>query len=264
MNKFKVIITDDEPAAREGLTTLLAPDHSIEILQACSNGLEAIQAINEHKPDILLLDIQMPGVNGFDVINNIKEHIPQIIFITAYDQYAIQAFENFALDYLLKPFSDERFFRSLERAKEIVRNKESAKRMEALRNLIASTALDNNDKLFDSSYSRTESDKLIVKTGGKVLFIPWKEISHVEADDYVIRVYYGDKLAVIRESMKAMEQLLPVRSFIRTHKSFIVNIDQVSTVETGSRGMTIRLINKKEIPVSKSYRDDVQKHLGIR
>jgi two-component system LytT family response regulator len=263
VNKFKIIITDDEPAAREGLTALLMLDQSIEILKVCSNGLEAIQAIDEHKPDILLLDIQMPGVNGFEVINSIREYIPQIIFITAYDQYAIQAFENYALDYLLKPFTDERFFKSVERAKEIVRNKESAKQMEVMRTILASAAMDSHDKLIDSINSRGASNKLIVKTGGKVLFIPWKDISYVEADDYVIRVYHGDKLAVIRESMKNIEQLLPARNFIRTHKSFIVNVDQVSSAETSAGGMTIKLINKKDIPVSKTYRDDVQKRLGI-
>jgi two-component system, LytTR family, response regulator len=263
VNKFRVILTDDEPAARDGLTALLALDHSIEILQVCSNGLEAIQAIDEHKPDILLLDIQMPGINGFEVINTIKDPIPQIIFITAYDKYAIQAFENSALDYLLKPFTDERFFKSLERAKEIVRNKESAKKMEVMRNILASTTIDSQDKLIDSSNSGGASNKLIVKTGGKVLFIPWNDITYIEADDYVIRVSHSDKLAVIRESMKNMEQLLPSTNFIRTHKSFIINVDQVSAVETSAGGMIIKLINKKEIPVGKTYRDEVQKRLGI-
>lgn len=263
MNKFSVIITDDEPAAREGLTALLANDPSVEIIQTCANGLEAIQAIDEHKPDILLLDIQMPGVNGFEVINTLGNHIPQIIFITAYDQYAIQAFEKHALDYLLKPFTDERFFRSLQRAKEIVRNKESAKTMEVMRKLLASTGGENPDKLLDGTSSREKSEKLIIKTGGKVILIPWQDISHVEADDYVIRVYHSNKLSVVRESMKNIEQLLPATHFIRTHKSFIVNVDYVNTIETGGGGITMMLTSKKEIPVSKTYRDEVKRRFGI-
>lgn len=263
MIKLKLIIVDDEPAAREGLQTLLSADTEIEIKAICKNGLEAIEAIEVHQPDIVLLDIQMPEVSGFDVLRSISSPWPQIIFITAFDQYAIQAFSFHALDYLLKPFSDERFYQSLSRAKEMARQRQttdlSIKMLELLR-------LNNEGEatLVGNTKTTNVLQKLVVKDSGKVILIPWEEIAFIKADDYVVRIQYLGKVIVVRESLKKLETILPSDRFIRTHKSYIVNLTKILEIENDlSGGFLLKLIDKSEIPVSKHYKDALSQKLGM-
>jgi two-component system, LytTR family, response regulator len=263
MRHYKLILADDEPPSREGLKFLLSKDNSITVVAACTNGLEAIQAIEMHNPEIVLLDIQMPEVNGFDVLRSLTTPIPQVVFITAFDQYAIKAFENHALDYLLKPFTDERFFKSLERAKEQVRLHHNQEAANKVHEILGQLNRDENDKVI-SSITTTKLQKLVVKTSGKILMVPWDEITHIAADDYVIRINYANKVAVVRESMKNMEQLLPSAHFIRVHKSYIVNVDKIIEIENNhSGGLALKLTDKSQIPVSKNYRILVAARLGI-
>lgn len=263
MTRFKLIIADDEPAAREGLQALLQTDTEIELVSLCNNGLEAIEAIETHKPDIVLLDVQMPEVNGFDVLRSISSPLPQIIFITAYDKYAIEAFSYHALDYLLKPFSDERFYESVARAKEMVKQRHttslSLKMMEFLRhNTEAEATLVGNEK------TTHVLQKLVVKDSGKIILIPWEDIAYIKADDYVVRIQYLNKVTVVRESLKKLETILPPDRFMRTHKSFVVNLTKILEIENDlSGGLLIKLIDKSEIPVSKSYKDALIQRLGI-
>lgn len=263
MIKLKLIIVDDEPAAREGLQTLLSTDAEIEIKAICKNGLEAIEAIDEHQPDIVLLDIQMPEVSGFDVLRSITTPWPQIIFITAHDQYAIQAFSYHALDYLLKPFSDERFYQSLARAKEMARQRKttdlSIKMLELLR-----VSNEGEATLLGSAKTTTALQKLVVKDSGKVILIPWEEIAYIKADDYVVRIHYLGKVTVVRESLKRLETILPPDRFIRTHKSYIVNLTKILEIENDlGGGFCLKLIDKSEIPVSKHYKDALTEKLGM-
>lgn len=264
MIKYTLIIVDDEPTAREGLQALLSTDTEIELKAVCKNGLEAIEVIEVHQPDIVLLDIQMPEINGFDVLRSIPSPWPQIIFITAYDQYAIQAFSYHALDYLLKPFSDERFFQSLARAKEMARQRQttdlSIKMLELLRlNSEGEATLVGNTK------TTTVLQKLVVKDSGKVILIPWEEITYIKADDYVVRIQYLGKVTVVRESLKKLETILPPDRFIRTHKSYIVNLTKILEIENDlGGGFLLKLIDKSEIPVSKHYKDVLSQKLGMK
>lgn len=263
MLTYTLILVDDEPAAREGLQALLSNDTEIEVKAVCKNGLEAIEAIEAHHPDIVLLDIQMPEISGFDVLRSIPSPWPQIIFITAYDQYAIQAFSYHALDYLLKPFSDERFYQSLTRAKEMARQRQttdlSVKMLELLRQ--------NNEgeaTLVGNSKTSTVLQKLVVKDSGKVILIPWEEIVFIKADDYVVRIQYSGKVMVVRESLKRLETILPPDHFMRTHKSYIVNLTKILEIENDlGGGFLLKLMDKSEIPVSKHYKDALSQKIGL-
>lgn len=263
MIRFKLILVDDEPAAREGLQALVASDAEIELVAVCKNGLEAIQAIDQHQPDIVLLDIQMPEVSGFDVLRSIASPWPQIIFITAYDQYAIQAFSYHALDYLLKPFSDERFYQSLSRAKEMARQRQttdlSIKMLELLQSNNGGVAT-----LVGNAKTTSVLQKLVVNDSGKVILIPWDEITYIKADDYVVRIQYLNKVTVVRESLKKLETILPTNQFVRTHKSYIVNLTKILEIENDAGGgLLLRLIDKSEIPVSKHYKDALSQKIGL-
>jgi two-component system, LytTR family, response regulator len=261
MNSFKVILVDDEPTAREGLESLLKKDAQINLVAKCSNGLEAINAIQSYQPQLVLLDIQMPEVSGFDVLQALTPPLPAIIFITAYDQFAIKAFEHHALDYLLKPFTDDRFYESINRAKKMLEQKQQGALSEKLIQMLSAKALDD-DKVFNPS--KSIQSKLAVKASGKIILIPYSEIDFIEADDYVVNIHYASKKAVIRESMKNMESTLPSDLFARTHKSFIINLKKVIEIENDiGGGLLLQLADKKTIPVSRNYRDAIATALGI-
>jgi two-component system LytT family response regulator len=263
MTTYKVIVVDDEPAAREGLQALLQKDGSIEVVAICRNGVEAIEAIESRHPDIVLLDIQMPEVNGFDVLRSIASPLPQVIFITAYDQYAIEAFSHHALDYLLKPFTDERFYAGLARAKEMVDQRQASDFSARVLGLLQANVT-GEAMMLGNAKTTAALQKLVVKDSGKVVLIPWEEIAFIKADDYVVRIQHQGKVTVVRESLKRLETILPTDRFVRTHKSFIVNISKVMEIENDlSGGLILRLSEKSEIPVSKLYRDAISQKLGI-
>lgn len=262
MTRYKVIVADDEPVAREGLQVLLKKDSSIEVVAICRNGVEAIEAIESYHPDIVLLDIQMPEVNGFDVLRSLSPPLPQVIFITAFDQYAIEAFSHHALDYLLKPFTDERFYTGLARAKEMVDQRQASGFTTRVLELLQTNTAES--MMLGGSKTTAALQKLVVKDSGKVVLIPWEEIVFIKADDYVVRIQYLGKVTVVRERLKRLETILPSDRFVRTHKSFIVNLSKVVEVENDlSGGLILRLSDKSEIPVSKLYRDSISQKLGI-
>jgi two-component system LytT family response regulator len=263
MIRFKLVLVDDEPAAREGLQALLASDPEIDVVASCKNGLEAIQAIDQHRPDIVLLDIQMPEITGFDVLRSITAPWPQIIFITAYDQYAIQAFSYHALDYLLKPFSDERFYQSLTRSKEMARQRHATDLSKKMLEILQSN-IEGGATLVGNEKTTTALKKLVVKDSGKVILIPWEEIVYIKADDYVVRIQYLNKETVVRESLKKLETILPADQFVRTHKSYIVNLTKILEIENDlGGGLLLRLVDKSVIPVSKHYKDTLSQKLGL-
>ncbi|HEY5825338.1 MAG TPA: LytTR family DNA-binding domain-containing protein [Cyclobacteriaceae bacterium] len=263
MNKLKLIIADDEPAAREGLQALVRSDDEIELAGSCKNGVEAIEVIETIKPDIILLDIQMPEVSGFDVVRSITLPWPQIIFITAYDQYAIQAFEHHALDYLLKPFSDERFYKSLTRAKQMVRDQHTAIRSNQMMELLR-VRTGEETTLIGNEATAHSLQKLVVKDSGKIILIPWGEIACIKADDYTVRIHYSGKIIVVRETLKKLETILPPSQFIRTHKSYMVNITKIREIENDiSGGLILKLGDNFSIPVSKNYKNILNNIFGI-
>ncbi|ELR71094.1 response regulator receiver protein [Fulvivirga imtechensis AK7] len=251
-NKITCIIVDDEKEAREGLALMVSKIEDIDLVGVCSNGIDAIYSINEYNPDLLLLDIQMSQINGFEVLRHIKKHPAAIIFVTAYDQYALQAFEVHALDYLLKPFSDHRFYDAIDRAREKIGHRRGRAEIQAL---LAETK--KNERHKDSVYytKGASGEKIVIKTGGNIHLVPVEEVRYVEAYDYYIKIHVHSNYFLIRETMKNMMVKLPENIFVRIHKSYIVNLNCIAEVENTSATDTKVILNTGEqVKVSRTYK----------
>jgi two-component system LytT family response regulator len=259
MNKIKTIIVDDEPQAREGIGLLLEDDPEIEILKLCKNGIEAIDLINEHRVDLMFLDIQMPVINGFEVVNSIsKERLPHIIFVTAYDQYALRAFEVHAIDYILKPFTNLRFLEGLKRAKQWIYREKAHDEQRKLK-LLSEELAGKNAHPEALIASLDERQRLIVKEGGKVHFVPIPNIIWLEAYDYYVKIHVKDKYYLVRESLKKLSEKLPASTFIRIHKSTIVNTNHILSISNVEHGeFQILLSNQVKTKIGRSYKENVK------
>jgi two-component system LytT family response regulator len=237
--RIRTLVVDDEPLARSNLVVLLRLDPEVELAGECGSGLEAVAAIRNRKPDLVFLDVQMPECDGFDVLELLgKDAPPAIVFVTAYDQYALRAFEAGALDYLLKPFNNARFELALVRAKERI-------------------ALSRNQP-------RT-TDRLAVKSSGQLSFLKISEIDWIEAADYYACLHVGPKTHLLRRSMSELEHDLDPAIFCRTHRSTIVNLNRVSAVKLNQDGeYDVLLRDGTKVRLSRRYRKQLQSRLGIR
>jgi two-component system, LytTR family, response regulator len=229
MNRIRTLIVDDEPLARKTLRLLLEKDGEIEILGECRNGAEAVKQISEQSPDLVFLDVQMPHMNGFDVVRTVGvENMPVTVFVTAYDTYALKAFEVEALDYLLKPFEDARFDRALRRAKAAVQHSSAGSLVEHLSSLL------------EHPEGRRERQKpasrLLISTNGKVVFLKADDIDWIDAVDYYVKIYAHKKTYLQRETMDRLEKTLDPQKFFRIHRSTIVNIERVKELQSSSTG----------------------------
>jgi len=237
--KIKTIIIDDESLARTITKDYLSPKNELEIIAECSNGFEAIKKINELKPDMIFLDIQMPKLNGFEVLELLEEH-PVIIFTTAYDNYAIKAFEVNAADYLLKPFSEERFNEALEKAFTHLADKEKQKAI--IKNLI-----EHNDD------ERDFLERVVIKKGKKVSIIPSEQIKWLEAQDDYVMIHTDKEKYLKNKTMKYFEQHLDPNLFIRVHRSHLISIDYIQHLEQNEKdSYNVILKNDQHLPVSKT------------
>ncbi|MEM1136199.1 MAG: LytTR family DNA-binding domain-containing protein [Bacteroidota bacterium] len=266
MAKISVIIVDDEKEAREGVALLLEKDKEIMIKALCKNGLEAIKAVQEHQPELMFLDIQMPSVNGFEVLSSLSEdNLPEVVFITAFDQYSLKAFENHAVDYLLKPFTDERFYNALEHAKKRVIANRNNRSKAPLSNLLGNI----NEKVSKSTPhqivqeanagNKIINNRLVIKADGKIYFVALNQIIWVQAFDYYVKVHINARFYLVRESMKKMEQLLPKEQFIRVHKSSIINLHHVEELEPYfNNEFVAKMSNGEKIKTSRNYRDNLR------
>jgi len=237
--KIRTLIVDDEPLARTNLSLLLRLDPEIEIVGECGSGVDAPGEIRSAKPDLLFLDVQMPECDGFDVLELLGKDVPTaVVFVTAYDQYALRAFEAGALDYLLKPFDNARFDRALDRAKQkIAHDKDRPKKLE----------------------------RLAIKSAGQVAFVSLSEIDWIEAADYYVGLHVGSKMHLLRRSMSELEQDLDPAVFCRIHRSTIVNLDRVRGLKLSEDGdYTVLLENRTCLRLSRRYRKQLQSRLGIR
>jgi two-component system LytT family response regulator len=237
--KIRTVIVDDEPLARSNLSVLLRRDPEIAIVGECGSGVDAPEEIRRAKPDLLFLDIQMPECDGFDVLAFLGRDVPPaVVFVTAYDQYAIRAFEAGALDYLLKPFDNARFERTLDRAKQkIGSSKDQPRRLE----------------------------RLVIKSAGEVAFVDLSEIDWIEAADYYAAVHVGAKTHLLRRSMSELEHDLDPEKFCRIHRSTIVNLERVRGLKLDEDGEYRVLIqNGTELRLSRRYRKQVQSRMGVR
>lgn len=242
--KLRAIVADDEPLSREKLRFLMEKETDIDIVAECSGVEDTVAAIRNHRPDVLLLDVEMEGGSGFDVLRAIPNtELPIVIFTTAYDSYAIQAFEAQALDYLLKPFDHDRLHRALERARSEVAKSARGAINENLVNLLAARKA-NAEK------------RLIIKSGGRVVFIQLDEIEFIEAAANYVRLFVTGKNAYLfRESIGRMADKLDSTQFIRIHRSYIVNIGKIKELQPCNNGeFMVALRNGKELPCSRFYR----------
>jgi two-component system, LytTR family, response regulator len=258
MEKIRAIIVDDEKPARRRLRELLEKRPDIGIVAECANGAEAVRQIRAHQPDLVLLDVQMPGLDGFGVVDAIgAAQMPVTIFVTAYDQYALKAFEVSALDYLLKPFSDERFEQSLARVLSFI----SGRRREELSNRILSLLDQFQSK--QPSNTRAPLDCLMIKDGGRVLFLRVEKIDWIEAAGVYVQVHTAGKIRLHRISLSELEAKLDVRQFLRIHRSTIVNLQKVRELRPHSHGdFLVVLHDGTELKLSRSYRQKVEASLG--
>ncbi|MEO8295673.1 MAG: LytTR family DNA-binding domain-containing protein [Gemmatimonadota bacterium] len=263
--RLRVLVVDDEPLARSGIASLARRDNDIEIVGECGDGKSAVQAIQSLKPDLVLLDIQMPEMTGFDVLNAIgPEHMPAVIFVTAYDQFAVRAFEVNALGYLLKPFDDERFAAAIARAKRTVRESQVGALSEQLLGLLRSTGRANPapPPLSPGGGSQPYMSRLVVKNGGKVLFVRTEEIDWIEAADYYVRLHIARKSHLLRETMSALEGQLDPARFFRVHRSAIVNLDRVVEIQPYFHGEHILLLQDgSKLKLSRARKEKLEQVL---
>ena len=252
--KLTVVIADDEPLARERLMSLLAEEPDIDVAAQCRDGEEAARAIADRRPDIVLLDIDMPRMDGFQVINAIGvERMPLVIFVTAYDQHATRAFDVRALDYLLKPFDRERFAAAIQRARTRVEGDTDG---EVGRHLVA--------LMKDLKKEPSKGDRLIVKSGGRLFFLRADEIDYVEAAGNYVRLHVGTQSHLLRETMNAIEARLGRDRFFRIHRSRIVNVERIQEMQPWYNGeYSIVLKTGARLTLSRTYRERLQDRLKL-
>ncbi|HLJ47211.1 MAG TPA: LytTR family DNA-binding domain-containing protein [Bryobacteraceae bacterium] len=248
MNFLRVLVVDDERPARTRLLTLLRKEPDVELTEA-RDGREAEQFVRSLKPDLMFLDIQMPGQDGFDVLRAIgPARMPVTIFVTAYDRYAIQAFEARALDYLLKPYSDERFESALDRARGLIRSRAANLVSDQLAALL-------EERRPNSPYI----ERIVLKTGGRVTFLETREIDWIEAAGPYVYLRTGAKRRLYRATLGQLEQRLDPRRFIRVHRSFMVNADRIHELQPRSHGDYILLLKDgAELTLSRVYRPQLE------
>lgn len=267
--KIRVMLVDDEPLALRGLKLRLDSFPEIEIVGECANGREAVKEIKAKSPDLVFLDIQMPGLDGFGVVRALLGGpAPLFIFVTAYDKYAIDAFEANALDYIVKPVEEERLKDALHRAREALKSKVAASRESKLIEMLASLSDDDRDRIKelinDPAWSEKErySERLSFKDGSKVVMLMADEIEWIDAAGDYMCIHAGGKTHIIRETMKALEHRLDPARFQRVHRSAIVNIDKVKELHPHSNGEYFLILeNGSELKLSRSYKDVVARFL---
>ncbi len=237
--KIRTLIVDDEPLARSNISVLLRLDPEIEIVGECGSGAEALVKIRALAPDLLFLDVQMPECDGFDVLEMLGKQLPPaVVFVTAYDQYALRAFEAGALDYLLKPFDNARFDRALDRAKQSVAH---------------------------GKHSPRKLERIAIKSIGQISFVKISEIDWIEAADYYACLHVGPRTHLLRRSMADLEQELDPTVFCRIHRSTIVNLARVQRMEIGVDGEYDVLLDRgTTLRMSRRYSKELQSRLGVR
>ena len=246
----RVLIIDDEPLARMVILEYLQPFNSqLQVLQECGDGFEGIKAIMQHQPNLIFLDVQMPKINGFEMLE-LVEQPPQVIFTTAFDEYAIKAFEAHAVDYLLKPFSRERFNKAVEKFLSQSGTAPVAKTTEAL--------------LDSASQSPAQHERIVVKTGTKVKIIPVHDVEYLAADDDYVSIHTAEGSFLKNKTMSFFEQTLDARQFVRVHRSYIIRISEITRIDPYEKDTHLAILKSgARVPVSKTGYVKLKQVLGI-
>ncbi len=243
----KIIIIDDEPLARSIVMSFLADYENIEIVAECNNGFEGLKAIEEHQPDLLFLDIQMPKINGFEMLELLDEH-PSVIFTTAFDEYAIKAFETSAVDYLLKPFTRERFDKAME--KWLQSEGKLAEKVPAIGEI--------------AQKQPDEGSRIVVKDGGTIQIIPTSDVVYIEAYDDYVKIHTDKRYFLKKKTMNYYEQALSSTDFIRIHRSYIINVNYLTRIDAFEKNSyRATMTNQAQVPISRSAYSDLKEILGV-
>ena len=241
---MKAIIIDDEPLARSIIKEYLQPYTNITLVEECNDGFEGIKAIQQHHPDLIFLDIQMPKINGFEMLE-LVDNPPLVIFATAFEEYAIKAFDAHAADYLLKPFSKERFDKAIQKA--LLQKNNTAQ-------AIAATALE----------TAAPSNRIVVKDNGKIKIIPLAQVQYVEAADDYVKIHTAEGNFLKKKTMQYFEESLPQQEFIRIHRSYIVNAQLITRITPYEKESHLALLTSgAQLPVSKTGYSKLKEVLGI-
>jgi two-component system LytT family response regulator len=246
---MKVVLIDDEPLARAIVKEYMLPHCDLELVAECNDGFEGVKAVQQHQPDLLFLDIQMPKINGFEMLELIPTP-PAVIFTTAFDEYALRAFETHAVDYLLKPFSQERFDRALEK----LRGNEGAKQQQ-----------EHTAQLLDGQVALpSQSDRVVVKNGGKIKIIPVPSIQYLEAADDYVKIFTAEGSFLKSKTMGFYEGSLPGQAFVRIHRSYIVNVQEITRIEPFEKESHLAILRTgARLPVSKAGYARLKTVLGL-
>jgi two-component system LytT family response regulator len=242
---FRVIIVDDEPVARQRLRRLLGAEPGLEIVAECEDGASAVAAITQHEADLVLLDVQMPGLDGFGVLAALpSDRLPLVVFVTAYDEHALRAFDVHALDYVLKPIDPARLHLAVVRARDLHARLSAAERRE---------------RTFASLAAAPAANRFLVKTNGRMFFVNTADVDWIEADGNYVHLHVGAASHMIRDTIAAVERSLPVGQFARIHRSAIVNVDRVREMRQWSSGdYIVVLTTGTKLKLSRTYRDRIE------
>jgi two-component system LytT family response regulator len=259
---WRTVVVDDEPLARQTMRLLLAREDDFAIVAECSHGADAIEAIRRERPDVLFLDVQMPEVDGFEVLRRLEPGaVPVVIFVTAFDRYALQAFEQHALDYLLKPFSDERFAIVLGRTRVRLRERTFASMAGRLSDILSATAAN----AAAASAAAATSRQLVVRDAGRTIVIPHDDIVWIEAEDYCARIHLRGRTLLVRDSLRALGDSLDGGGFVRVHRSAIANVACIREIEPLASGdQRLTLNDGTVLKISRTYRAHVVKAVAKR
>lgn len=253
--KIKAIVVDDEPPARRNLRALLKGATDIEIVKECGNGIDALSSIRELGPDLVFLDVQMPEMNGFEVLEHLTDvPVPVIIFVTAYDQYALKAFEVSALDYLLKPFDDARFHKALTQARRQIEQQDAGELGLKLLALMGTRGVKPDAPRYLT--------RVMVKTTGRVIFIRAEEIDWIEAYDNYVRLHVAGKAHLLRQTMNELESALNPEQFARIHRSTIVNLDRVKEMHPHFNEHLVVLRDGTRLKLSRTRKEWLEQWFG--
>jgi two-component system, LytTR family, response regulator len=252
LSRIKAVIVDDEVLGRERIRGFLKRDSEVEIVGECANGREAVATVREKHPDLLFLDVQMPEMDGFGVLQSIATvQMPFVIFVTAYDQYALRAFEVHALGYLLKPFDIDRFRKTLEHAKLQIAQRRGSSLNQGILNLL------------EELKKPKHLERLVIKSGGRISFVKASEIDWIEAEGNYVRLHSGKESYLLRETLSQMEERLDSQHFVRIHRSTIVNLNSVKELRSYFHGeYQVLLHDRTELLLSRKYREKLRDCMG--
>ena len=258
---IKAIIIDDEPLARMIVQEYLATYTEIKVLQECSDGFEGIKAIQQHHPDLIFLDIQMPKINGFEMLELVEEP-PAVIFTTAFDEYAIKAFESHAVDYLLKPFNKERFDKAV---RKWIDQRAGVAANAAPKAAATDAGSDPTAALLETAaQSPAQQQRIVVKTGGKIKIIPLEDIHYMEAADDYVKIHTHNGAFLKNRTMSYFEKALDGAQFVRTHRSYILNVQQVTRIDPYEKDSHLCILQSgAQVPVSKAGYVKLKSVLGL-